>query len=1343
MKRTLLVFFVIFSLSLSATGGNNSPYFFTQIGVEDGLTQGTITKLYQDSDGYLWIGTQGGLHRYDGHDFKVFKNNPTDSCSLADNNVIDIGEDKDKNIWVITNNGAYKIEHLTGKGKRYHPKESRFIHCCMRCQNGDFLLAGEKYIYQYDEQADSLVFKDWLADTPINSNIKGLQEDKDGNLYVASQTTGLAVLNKQKEVVRFFQHEPNNPFSLIDGAIRGLFTDSRQRLWILSETAGACYFDKENERFVHLNTGNSALSSNVVRAMTETDSATLLLGTFDGLNRVDMQTLEVTPCKFNPDEPGALSYYSIHSLLTDNTGALWAGTWKGLNYYSPARTQFYRITPREFTGLLGMGKEDNEGNIWFATEGAGLLCYSPATQSQQFFPKKSPYKNNYNANIFKSLLIKGDSILCATNQGAVYLFSRKNKDYRLLYDFQHGDIYTLLNDSKGRLWIPTMSPTGLVMADKGKQTNLFMANGESRKFPFVTAIAETAPDVFVMGTLTQGLHQYDMQKETLKTVSSTDLGLPENVKPGTVTTILTDPSNNIWVSFFGYGIFRFDADLNLIKHYTAEDGITDTYIYSMVSGRDNSLWALSQKGLYCYNAQKDNFGTLCDEKPQVLEYTLHAGTAGSNGTLYFPGNKGILCFNPIPLQENTYIPPVYLTSLSINNSPAEFKSGEPIRLKAHETNIAIGYTAPDFIAPSQNQYAYQMEGVDNEWNYVKGRRVAYYSNLAPGSYKFKVKVANNQGRWNPQETSLGITVLPPLYKTWWAYLFYITAICAIIWKFIYHQKVRHELENNIRFKQLEQKRMQELHDERMQLFTNFSHELRTPLTLISNPLEDLLAYKGFSNEVKKDLQMMYKNTQRLLLLVNNLMDVQKYDANKMMLHKEQFTLSVFANEIYESFVPIAKHRNINFKQHFLLVGFFKVYYDRLEIEKVMFNLLSNALKFTPAKGTIELTWTILFESNKMLRDLKRRHPQLTEKDYIYIQVSDNGKGMSESEVKKVFQPFYRTSQDLHHQVAGSGIGLSLSRTIVEKHEGIIWAESSPKTGTCMHVLLPAPRIPSRSPIDPIETPLPKNMHKFIPNDKKKNAANTQTLLIVEDNKDVADYLEKQLENDYNILKAYNGREAWELIAQKKPDLVVSDIMMPEMDGLELCRRIKHDNDLAHIPVILLTAITIPSQINEGYQAGADDYVIKPFNTKLLQTRIENLLKSQKRMKLKYEKRLNLNELGVKTSSPNEKFLQQYTDIIKANFANPDLNIDIICKEIGMSHASFYRKSKMLTNLSPAKMIKLLRLEAAAQMLRDTDLSIAEILEKVSFSSSGYFASCFKEVYGMSPKEYRQAERFKE
>lgn len=1343
IKHTLVLICSLLSLVFfSVEGKNISPYFFTQIGIEDGLTQGTVRKIYQDTDGYLWLGTHGGMHRYDGYEFKVYKNNPADSCSLTDNNVQDINEDKNKNIWVITDIGVHKIDHQTGKIKRYHVKETRFMHCCMRSRNGDFILAGGKYLYLYDEKGDSLVYKDWLSSTPIESNIKALQEDEEGNLYVASYQSGMAVLNKQREVIQYYKHDPNDRHSFIKGPIYASFMDSYKRLWILSESSGICYLDKDHNRFVHLNTENSDLSSNIVRAITESEPGTLLLGTFAGLNSVDMKTLKVTPYKFNPDEPGAPSYYSIHSLLKDNTGALWVGTWKGLNYYSPAKKQFYQITPNEFTGLLGMGKEDENGNIWFATEGAGLFCYNPDTQSQQFYPKKAPYKSNYSSNIFKSLLIKGDSILCATNLGEVYLFSRKKKDYKLLYNFEHGDIYTLLYDSRGRLWIPTNSNKGLILVDKGKPTNLFKVNGKSTTFNFITALKEIEPDIFIMGTLRQELYKYDMKKGTLKTISSLDLNLRENAKPGAISSILTDSLHTIWTSFFGSGVYRFDRDMNLIRHYTEKDGIADGYIYTLVQDKNNVLWALSGNCLYCYDSEKDHFIPVNNDNRQALEFTQQAGMSDSRGTLYFPGNKGILCFNPSKMIKNTYTPPIYLTSLSINNNPVEFEGTHPLKLKANETNISIGYTAPDFISPKQNQYAYMMEGVENEWNYVGGRRVAYYSNLAPGTYNFKVRVANCDGQWNPEEASLSITVLPPLYKTWWAYLLYIIVASTIIWKFIYHQKVRHELESSIRFKQLEQEKMKELHEERMRLFTNFSHELRTPLTLIINPLEDMLSHSSFSSEVKTTLHLMRKNTQRLLLLVNNLMDVQKYDANKMVLQKEKFNLASFIQELYTSFMSIAHHRNITFRLENSIPSDYNVYYDRKELEKVIFNLLSNAFKFTPEKGEVKVSLSVSSYENDIVRVKLRQNQSLIEDYYLHIQVADNGAGISPEEIEKIFQPFYRSSQDLHHQIAGSGIGLSLARFIVEQHNGIIWAENRSESGTIMHVLLPIPEKPVSSPVKQAESSPLINVQELMPSDndipdKKESVTITQTLLLVEDNNEVLDYLEKQFNKEYKILKAGNGKEALAHIAKKTPDLIVSDVMMPEMDGLELCRQIKQNPKISHIPVILLTAKTMPSQITEGYDAGADDYIIKPFDIAQLKARVKNLLTSRKQIRKKYEKKLDLNELGIKTSPQDEEFLKQYTAIIKRNFSNPELDVDMICKEVGMSRANFYRKAKTLTALSPAEMIKNLRLEAAAQMLRETDLSVSEILEKVAFSSSGYFASCFKQVYGLPPTEYRK------
>lgn len=1336
MKRITFYLFVITFLFSPLTGKTNETpsYFFSHLGVENGLSQSTIRELFQDSDGYLWIGTQGGLNRYDGYRFLTFKNNPHDSATLVDNNILSITEDTKKNIWAITDNGLHKIDYRTKAVKRYTVQEAQHMHVCWKSPTGILYLAGERYMYMVDPVTDQPVFKDWFSSIDIRSNIEAIQEDKEGNLYIATTLSGLVVLDKNRKIIHHFQHDPANPHSFIQGQITSLLLDSEERLWIASDKVGICLYNRTDHSFIHFTSENSSLNSNVVRTLIETTPGKIVAGTFSGLNEIDANTLRITPLPFDPDKPGCLSHYSVHSLLYDATGSLWVGTWKGLNYYNPLKKQIYMIAPKEFTGIIGMGKQDTDGNIWFATEGAGLFRYNPRDQSQEVYPMHPPFKKNYNRNIIKSLFIRGDSILCATNQGSVYLFSKRTKTFTRMYDYRRGDIYHLLIDSKNRLWIPTNSNKGVVRVEKGKETNLFPVKNGKKSFQFVTAILELSPDTFVFGTLNQGLYFYNQQDSTFRLISATEMGLPENSKPGQITSLFTDADRNIWVASFGSGIFKFDRQMRLLKHYTEKEGLNDRYISTMIQGPDQKIWALAGNSLFYAAPTDDLFRGIRNDELPSQEFTLAAGTISRNGLLYFPGNRGILCFNPNRIVTNPHLPPVYLTSLTVNGKEKDHWFTEPLTLGAGETNIAIGYTALDYTAPLQNQYAFRMEGVDDHWIYVRNRRVAYYNNLAPGYYTFHVKAANNDGVWNPAETKLSILVKPPLYKTVWAYLLYIITLSLIIGKFIYHQKVRHELESSIRFKQLEQEKENELHEERMRLFTNFSHELRTPLTLIINPLEDMLQQCSFSPEIKNTLQLIRKNTQRLLLLVNNLMDIQKYDSQKMVLQKEKFDLNEFIEEIYESFLPTARNRRITFTTTNRIPAGYQVYYDRSELEKVLFNLLSNAFKFTPEQGSICLELSYEKKDKLLTFSPPQYYSVLIEDYYLHIRIKDTGTGVETKEIEKIFQPFYRSVQDLHHQIAGSGIGLSLARFIVEQHNGVIWAENNSPSGTSMHVLLPLSEKPLILPVQRTEEETFIRTETF---SKKRIHTPGATLLLVEDNEEVLQYMEKQFEKIYRIQKARNGEDALKLVKRQLPDLIISDIMMPVMNGLELCRQIKENEEWAHIPVVLLTAKTMQNQITEGFNAGADEYIVKPFDISLLQMRIRNLLASRKQIQKKFKKKLDLDTLGIKTEPRDSKFLQQYTDIIKENFSNPQLDVDTICKKLGMSRAKFYRKAKECTSVSPAEMIKKLRLEAAAQLLTETDLSISEILEKVAFNSSGYFASCFKNRYGMSPKEYRK------
>lgn len=923
----------------------------------------------------------------------------------------------------------------------------------------------------------------------------------------------------------------------------------------------------------------------------------------------------------------------------------------------------------------------------------------------------------------------------------------------MLHDFKTNDIFTLYLDSRHRLWIPIHTEHHLVCAEGGKTTNRFRVDGKDVLFPAVTVIKELRSGVFVFGTLSEGLSIYNEKEETLRQLTAKELGQARHERIGSVTAIVADASGDVWVSTTKSGIWRFDSQMKLRKRYQGEDGMRESYISTLFRDARQNIWALTGSNIYRLDPVQDVFVRMEADNIPSQEFSLYGSGASHDSVVYFSGNGGIVTFNPHKLEMNPCLPKVYLTSLHINNrldtSGADFSSSSfqlqdnaGVTLNADQTNIVINYTGLSYIHSNQTQYAYRLDGVDKGWVFVGNRRQAFYSNLNPGKYTFHVKACNSDGIWSGEEALLHLTVKPPLWQTWWAFLLYFAVISTIVWRFLSFRRRQRELENNIRFKQLEKEKIEELHTERMRLFTNFSHELRTPLTLIINPLEDLLQKFSFSAEVKGALQMMKKNTGRLLLLVNNLMDIQRYEAGKTVLQRARFDFSTFLTEMYDSFDSVARNRSIAFRLDSKLPVHFYVNYDKEEMDKVFFNLLSNAFKFTPVEGKIRMiARPIIAEDACALPGLTDEQRNiLIEEKYLYIEVADTGQGIESDQADKIFEPFFRSGEDVHRQIAGTGIGLSLTRSIVLQHHGVIWTESSPSAGTRMMLLLPD------TEKQPEINLLPEEMNGDEEVDTSRKVALLleeadsfvrKTVLIVDDNEEVRNYLEQQLQTDFIIRQAANGREALALIENAYPDIVISDVMMPEMNGLELCRKIKENINYCHIPVILLTAKSLVSQIEEGWEVGADDYIVKPFHVSLLRARIRNILASREKMKELYSDKLSLKSLGVEPLQPDDSFLTQYIDIVKKNISNSDLDVALICQEIGMSRANFYRKVKAVTGLSPIELIKNIRLEAGARLLEETALNITEISRQIGFGSSSYFAKNFRAMYGISPTEYQE------
>lgn len=1346
-----IIIYLFYSCLFSPVYGNTG-FFFSHLGVQDGLSQLSVLNIFQDSDGYLWFGTRNGANRYDGYEFKIYRNEVNNPASLSDNYIRGIAEDSIRNIWIGTNNGLNCIDYRSGKITRFYPQT--FLPGASNTITGLFTHA-DGNLYALTSHA---IFKcnpdltlepiSHLKDFP--ASFCSIGQDKHGIIYIGTENDGLYVFSKEwKQINHFKEYEESGKTVSLD-AISAILEDDQGVIWLGTSEKGLIIYHKKEQTFHRMNKENSGLSNNYIRTLAELDRKTLLVGTFGGLNLLNKKDFTFSSVGMNTTGKGGLSHYSIYSILVDKDKTVWIGTYSaGINYYSPYIKPVSYIVPEPFAGVIGKGEEDAEGKMWFGTEGAGLFYYDPVTGQQQLYPIRPIREGNYEINIIKSILIHGDSIFCTTHFGSVYLFSRKKRQYKKIHDFHYNDIYSLYLDKKERLWIPTHTNHDLILAEKGSYSSRFPAGTEVRSFQGVTRILETEPDVFLFGTLHDSIFLYDRNRSFVKNLSPLlNAGDPQQ-RLGAITSILKDGRNNIWISTARNGLYRLNKAYELVKHYQKENGLADSYISSLTLDAAQNIWVATNNELYHLDSGEDKFRLAKTADRPIQEFTLYAGNnKGSDGTLYFPGDKGILALNPDKMIPNPCLPSVLITDIAINNGqPERTVPGDAFTLQAGQNNLTIRYTALNFIHTKENQYAFKLEGVDTDWHTVGNRREAYYSNLQPGTYTFRVKASNNDGVWNPGEAILPITVRPPFYKTWWACFLYSVLFLGVLLVIIRLQQQKHEREREARYKQLEQEKTNELHEERMRMFTNFSHELRTPLTLIINPVDELLQHISFSPEIKSLLQMIKKNTGRMLALVNNLMDIQKYEAGQTILQKSRFDLHSFIREIYLSFESVAQHRAITFELENQLPAPYPVYYDVAEMEKVFFNLLSNAFKFTPSDGKIRICIRSLPQEACRRLPLfpADQCPVLTESNYLCIEVSDTGKGLNQDDLRKIFEPFYRVQGDHHAQIAGTGIGLSLVRSIVSQHDGCIWAESNENKGTCFKILLPDTEKQTEKKAEAIPAVSKSSeIHKKVNLLMEENTVrNKPVILLANDHTEVLEYLEHQLNTDYKIVKAANGKEALAQIRKSEPHLVISDVVMSQMNGLEFCRRLKEDPDYCHIPVILLTAKSLVSQIEEGLEAGADDYMVKPFPVSLLKARIKNLISLREKMKNLYGKSFILKNLGVEEPAKENDFLHQYIEIVKSHISNPELDVSVIYQTLGMSRANFYRKVKNVTGLSPIELIRNIRLEAGAKLLKESNLNISEIAQRIGFSSRSYFARNFKEVYGMSPTDYQETYKSRE
>lgn len=1361
IRKSFSILFLILSVLTLHAEKTNYLYSFNS-DLNEGISQLSVMTIYQDSRGYLWFATKNGLNRFNGKEYKIYHREDGNEQSLSNNSVTSITEDQEGFLWVGTSNGLNRIDLNTNEIKRYNLETNGLVANSISTvytdRSGCLWVGTWEGLNRYNREGDHFEYIP-IEDDTERAMIVTLLEDSSGRFWIGTRNKGLLLCDHQMNLISQFTSESKN-MPLNNNNITSIYEDDKKQIWVGCKNSGLNKINLRDNEVTSYTNLNSGLSNNSVRCIIEWQGK-LLIGTFDGIFDLDKATERIVKVAGYDDINKSLSHYSVYCFCVDRDETLWVGTFAGgVNYLNKFTNRFVLHKPQEElnirTGIYGAITYESPEDLWIATEGYGLLNYNKRTNESHYYLIDPSVRFAFNTNIIKSVFYEDGYVWCGTTKGEIYKFNIKTKKFSLYHQYPiEYSIYSIIRDHNGVLWVGGASTEfGLTCFVNDSLVTTFYNNvDEPIYFSNVRCILEEEDGVFLLGSTAEGLLRFDTHKKQLTKYSNEASVEKYRIPNNYISAIVRTKSGEIWVSTYGGGIFQLDESKAIRRIMTVREGLLDNNICTLVESSDQRLWMSTVNGLIMFDPAKDEVRNYHRHNGiDIREFTLHSGIALPDGSLCFAGSNGFVTFHVEAMDKNNNIPPVVLEQLSVNNHPVKvgdesailnkvLDGMETIRLAYNENNFSITYQALNYIYATQNQYAYKLEGYDTDWNYVGERNSAFYTNLSPGKYIFHIKASNNDGVWNEEGRSLAIIVQPPLWRTWYAYLFYVIALAAIIYGILYYVNIKRNLEAGLKMKQLEKQKQEEFHQAKIRLFTNFSHELRTPLMLIITPFEELVKRVDIPAELHDKLSIIYKNAQKLLLLVNQLMDLHKNQAGSMDLKVSEGDICEYIKEIYYAFNQIALTNEVKFTLN-CTPKTINGWFDKSLLEKVVFNLLSNAFKYTASGESV-----LMEVSEVTLKELDPKQTDGLYKDenihYVILKVKDSGKGIEEGEADKIFTPFYQIPETSGINLSGTGIGLSLVYTIVQLHRGVIYVDHTETKGACFVVILPVSRsafseeqIESRE-IDKIaEITNTEDISVSLPVPENKDQPKYK-ILLVEDDKDVRDYLKKSLEAEYIVIEAADGVRAYEKVVQDFPDLVLSDIMMPKRDGLELCTMIKNDIRVGHIPVILMTARSMVVHIKEGFQAGADDYIVKPFNMDVLQTRIRSLLASREQLKKLYGKRFSPDVMGIEVKSADERFSQKLFDVIEKNISNEKLDVELLCTEIGISRANLYRKLKSITELSPMELIRNKRLEMAAKLLKESEMNVSEIASHLGFNSHSYFSNSFKTFYGCTPTEFVQ------
>ncbi|GHV05495.1 hybrid sensor histidine kinase/response regulator [Bacteroidia bacterium] len=1354
MKLSLITFACCLFVIQTIWADQADKYKFNRVETLKGLLNSEVKCIYKDRTGFIWFGTPSGLNRYDGYDIITYKQNLDTETNLTSNNDIEkIQEAVDGKLWIKTRSG-YTIYDTA-----------------LECFEADVNLQFEKYSGTKDfwNSSEALMYIDagknfWFVtwddvrkyDIATNKCIifnqgepgglgRGLIRDiKQGqNRYWFLYENGiLECLEAQSNKVINRDSTLHIAARLKSNRDLRMFVDSSGDVWVYGVGAhyGLAYYNVARNtwyQYSYYAAPPYHLSNNVITSVIEDNKGNIWVGTdHGGVNLINKATGEISVLRNNQQDPHSLAQNTIKSLYKDDTDIVWLGTYKnGVCYYHESIYKFNLLTEKNAMPFRDVNCffESPDHNLWLGTNGGGLLFFDRTREEYTEYKHSSQNPNTPAGDIIVSMT----SDLQGRFWIGYYLSGLDCYDGQTFTHYTAGDengltdnnVWVLQCDRAGNLWVGTLSGGVVVLDTKtGKKLKQFATKGS------VYSIIETKSGAMLVGSQ-GGVFIYNVLSDQLELYES-DLFSEVQLSRHDIYNLWEDSRGLLWIGTKN-GLFVFNPYTKDLKLFLTEDGLSSDLIQSIMEDSEHNMWIATNRGLTCIRVSTSNdkpgyfYNLLSYDSSEGLQgemFNYHSAYLTSRSELIFGGSSGYNIFTPTTISYNNNIPRIIITDFQIYNKsikPREPYNGRiiltksitqtnEIDLKYTDNYFSLSFAALDYCMPNKSRYYYKLEGFNNQWLETdrENRRVTY-TNLNPGKYTLYLKAVNNDGVESVNPVILHINVHPPFWKTIWAWILYaILVIGAGIYIF---NRMTKRSERKLAYARENMRVNQQLEMDEMKLrfFTNISHEFRTPLTLILSPLEDLLQ-KAKSADDKELLSIIRRNAQHLLTLVNQLLDFRKLDTNVLTLHKSLGDIVMFIRQQVDLFVEVMARKDISFSFQTDMKQLY-MSFDAEKLSKVLINILSNAYKFTPAEGCIQVVLSRIDD------------------EIIRIVFNDSGIGIPEEELGKIFDRFYQVKNEdtIHYQ--GSGLGLHITKEFVILHGGEVWAERIPEGGTRFVVLLPyKEETAAESESLPAEGELNDDDTAFEAAFKQNNFPK---LLIVEDNKDLRKLLGSRLRKLYAILEAKDGVEGLEIALREIPDMILSDVMMPRMDGIEMSKKIKGDIRTSHIPIILLSAKTGEESKLEGLMAGADDYITKPFNQEILQIKISNLIETLKHNQAIFDEQIRIEPSKITVNSLDEQLIKKAIEYSEAHLSDPDFSVEELSRELGMSRVHLYKKLLSISGKTPIEFIRVIRLKRAAQLLEESQLSVSEIAFEVGFNNPKYFRKYFKDEFGVLPSHY--------